>query len=112
MNTFLVGMPTMRYEVTELCLKRIRLSLNISNVPIGLIARVGSANSKYTASLFTSSYLDDIFSNLHGKVGKTQVVKSLTNLTSSNEITCKTYGKQAVYVTKQVRIKPVAMSLY
>ena len=43
----------------------------------------------------------DIFNNLHGSVGKTQIVKVLTNLQEKNEITCKNYGKQQVYVIKQ-----------
>jgi 26S proteasome regulatory subunit, ATPase 3, interacting protein len=45
--------------------------------------------------------LDDVFNNLHGKVGKTQVQKSLANLVASGEITQKIYGKQAVFVVKQ-----------
>jgi 26S proteasome regulatory subunit (ATPase 3-interacting protein) len=47
------------------------------------------------------TFLDDVFNNLHGKVGKAQVQKSLANLVTSGEITQKVYGKQAVFVVKQ-----------
>jgi len=46
--------------------------------------------------------LADIFNNLHGKVSKTNVPKILANLANSGEINSKTYGKQIVYVAKQV----------
>lgn len=45
--------------------------------------------------------LVDIFNNLHGAVGKTAVVKILTNLSERGEISAKAYGKQWVYVARQ-----------
>lgn len=46
----------------------------------------------------------DIFNNLHGAVGKTAVVKLLASLAERGEITVKAFGKQLVYVARQVRI--------
>ena len=46
-------------------------------------------------------FLVDIFNNLHGAVGKTAVVKILTNLAERGEISAKAYGKQWVYVARQ-----------
>lgn len=43
----------------------------------------------------------DIFNNLHGAVGKTAVVKVLTSLAESGQISAKAYGKQWVYVARQ-----------
>lgn len=47
------------------------------------------------------NFLVDIFNNLHGAVGKTAVVKVLTNLSERGEISSKAYGKQFVYVARQ-----------
>ncbi|XP_046847212.1 homologous-pairing protein 2 homolog isoform X3 [Xenia sp. Carnegie-2017] len=45
----------------------------------------------------------DIFSNLHGKFGKTIVVKACESLASSGKINEKIYGKQKVYAPKQTQ---------
>ncbi|KAG9291716.1 hypothetical protein G9A89_012001 [Geosiphon pyriformis] len=44
---------------------------------------------------------NDISSNLHNAVTKTAAQKTLTSLVGQDEVTCKTYGKQMVYVVKQ-----------
>lgn len=44
----------------------------------------------------------DIFNNLHGQVGKTSVVKTLTKLYEEGRINGKAYGKQWIYFAKQV----------
>ena len=51
----------------------------------------------------TGTHADDLFSNLHGKVGKTALPRVLANLVTANLVTQKTYGKQVVYVVRQVR---------
>ncbi|CAG8570531.1 12247_t:CDS:2 [Cetraspora pellucida] len=43
----------------------------------------------------------DISNNLHGAVTKTIVQKALTSLVDKEEVVCKTYGKQSVYVVSQ-----------
>ncbi|XP_028394908.1 homologous-pairing protein 2 homolog [Dendronephthya gigantea] len=43
----------------------------------------------------------DIFSNLHGKFGKTAVVKACESLAALGKINEKIYGKQKVYAPKQ-----------
>ncbi|CAG8644558.1 2912_t:CDS:10 [Ambispora leptoticha] len=43
----------------------------------------------------------DISSNLHNAVTKTATQKILSSLVTQDEVTCKTYGKQTVYVIKQ-----------
>ncbi|RHZ77221.1 hypothetical protein Glove_184g50 [Diversispora epigaea] len=43
----------------------------------------------------------DISNNLHGAVTKAITQKVLTNLVDKEEVSCKTYGKQSVYVVKQ-----------
>ncbi|CAG8655881.1 12557_t:CDS:2 [Cetraspora pellucida] len=43
----------------------------------------------------------DISNNLHGAVTKTIVQKVLTSLVDKEEVVCKTYGKQSVYVVSQ-----------
>eukprot|EP00123_Amoebidium_parasiticum_P020591 comp5315_c0_seq1/m.1311 comp5315_c0_seq1/g.1311 ORF comp5315_c0_seq1/g.1311 comp5315_c0_seq1/m.1311 type:complete len:215 (-) comp5315_c0_seq1:215-859(-) len=43
----------------------------------------------------------DVFNNLHGDIGKTQVVKSLEQLAKEDRINEKVYGKQKVYCPKQ-----------
>jgi 26S proteasome regulatory subunit (ATPase 3-interacting protein) len=43
----------------------------------------------------------DIFNNLHGVVGKTQVQKVLNQLAEAKEVQQKLYGKQSVYVITQ-----------
>jgi 26S proteasome regulatory subunit (ATPase 3-interacting protein) len=48
------------------------------------------------------SALADIFNNLHGAVGKTMVPKVLASLAERGEITGKAWGKQLVYVARQV----------
>jgi len=50
------------------------------------------------------STADDLVSNLHGKVGKTAMTKVLANLVAANVITQKVYGKQVVFVVRQVRV--------
>lgn len=55
----------------------------------------------FIESIYIPIFLDDVFNNLHGKIGKTQVQKSLNNLVASGEITQKAYGKQVVFVVKQ-----------
>lgn len=45
----------------------------------------------------------DVFNNLHGKVGKTAVTKLLTQMQESGVIHGKLYGKQWVYVARQVK---------
>lgn len=45
----------------------------------------------------------DIFNNLHGEVGKTAVTKILTQMQENGTIHGKLYGKQWVYVCKQVK---------
>ncbi|CAG8765179.1 6301_t:CDS:2, partial [Acaulospora morrowiae] len=46
----------------------------------------------------------DISNNLHNAITKAAIQKALTNLVDKEEVGCKTYGKQSVYVVKQVRI--------
>lgn len=46
--------------------------------------------------------LDEIFNNLHGKVGKTVVTRILAQLADKQHIIGKTYGKQVIYVLNQV----------
>ena len=46
--------------------------------------------------------LDDIFTNLHGKVGKAALTKILTQLGDKQQIIAKSYGKQTIYVLNQV----------
>lgn len=46
--------------------------------------------------------LDDIFTNLHGKVGKTALTKILAQLSDKQHIIAKTYGKQIIYALNQV----------
>lgn len=43
----------------------------------------------------------DIFNNLHGQVGKTLLVKILTDLVEKGLVNQKAYGKQVVYVIPQ-----------
>ncbi|CAG8547470.1 10259_t:CDS:2, partial [Racocetra fulgida] len=43
----------------------------------------------------------DISNNLHGAVTKAIVQKVLTSLVDKEEVVCKTYGKQSVYVVSQ-----------
>jgi len=43
----------------------------------------------------------DIFNNLHGQIGKTQLVKILSDLVEREIINQKAYGKQIVYVIPQ-----------
>lgn len=43
----------------------------------------------------------DLFNNLHGAVGKSQLVKILTSLVQDKQINGKTYGKSLVYVASQ-----------
>ena len=45
----------------------------------------------------------DIFSNLHGKFGKTAVVKACESLAGAGKINEKIYGKQKVYGAKQAQ---------
>jgi len=56
----------------------------------------------FSANFFFFFYLDDVFNNLHGKVGKTNLVKVLTSLCNSGDIVQKTYAKSQIYVAKQV----------
>lgn len=51
---------------------------------------------------FPSDNLADLFNNLHGKVGKTALVKVLTQLVDKQQVMSKLYGKQTVYVISQV----------
>lgn len=44
----------------------------------------------------------DVYNNLHGKVGKTAVTKLLTLMQENETIHGKVYGKQWVYVARQV----------
>lgn len=44
----------------------------------------------------------DVFNNLHGQVGKTAVVKLLAQMQENGTIHGKVYGKQWVYVARQV----------
>ena len=46
----------------------------------------------------------DVYNNLHGTVGKTAVIKILTALSEQGSLLAKTYGKQIVYVAKQVML--------
>jgi hypothetical protein len=48
-------------------------------------------------------WADDLHSNLHGKIGKTALPKVLASLVSADKVTQKAYGKQVVFVVKQVR---------
>lgn len=43
----------------------------------------------------------DVFNNLRQEIQKSTVQKALTHLSSQQEIVCKTYGKQQVYVARQ-----------
>ncbi|CAG8580542.1 5190_t:CDS:2, partial [Acaulospora colombiana] len=43
----------------------------------------------------------DISNNLHNAVTKAAIQKALTNLVEKDEVGCKTYGKQSVYVVRQ-----------
>ncbi|CAG8765661.1 2665_t:CDS:2, partial [Acaulospora morrowiae] len=43
----------------------------------------------------------DISNNLHNAITKAAIQKALTNLVEKEEVGCKTYGKQSVYVVKQ-----------
>lgn len=45
----------------------------------------------------------DIFSNLHGKFGKTAIVKACESLAVAGKINEKVYGKQKVYAPKQAQ---------
>ncbi|CAG8476162.1 13303_t:CDS:2 [Ambispora gerdemannii] len=47
----------------------------------------------------------DISSNLHNAVTKTATQKILGSLVTQDEVTCKTYGKQTVYVIKQDQVE-------
>jgi 26S proteasome regulatory subunit (ATPase 3-interacting protein) len=44
----------------------------------------------------------DIMSNLHNAISKANVIKALASLEQKGLMTSKTYGKQVVYVIKQV----------
>lgn len=56
-----------------------------------------SQNRPYSAT--------DVFNNLHGKVGKTAVAKLLGQMQESGVIHGKVYGKQWVYVARQVFLR-------
>jgi 26S proteasome regulatory subunit (ATPase 3-interacting protein) len=45
---------------------------------------------------------NDVFNNLHGQVGKTALTRVLAKLVDEGRIHGKCYGKQWVYVAKQV----------
>ena len=47
----------------------------------------------------------DIFNNLHGEIGKTQVVKSLSQLAKDGQIKEKEYGKAKIYAPLQEGLK-------
>lgn len=49
-----------------------------------------------------SNGLADIFNNLHGRVGKTALLRILAQLADKQQIMAKSYGKQTVYVINQV----------
>jgi len=49
----------------------------------------------------------DIFNNLHKKIGKTAVVKSLELLSKQNKLLEKTYGKSKIYVVHQSQFSDV-----
>lgn len=55
----------------------------------------------YRCRLTLSTYLADIFNNLHKQVGKTAVTKALNSLVEKGEVSEKTYGKQQVFVIRQ-----------
>ena len=64
-------------------------------------------SSSFSSCSFSASFFfvsaDDIFNNLHGKVGKANLTKVLTALSNSGEISLKNYAKSQIYVAKQVR---------
>lgn len=55
----------------------------------------------YNCHLIPSSYLADVFNNLHKQVGKTAVTKALSSLVEKGEVSEKAYGKQQVFVIRQ-----------
>ena len=61
-----------------------------------ILTYLTSQNRPYSAT--------DVFNNLHGKVGKTAVVKLLAQMQENGTIHGKIYGKQWVYVARQVLI--------
>ena len=52
--------------------------------------------------------LVDVFNNLKQEYGKTAVQKVLSQLSGDGLITCKTYGKQSVFVSKQDELEVVS----
>lgn len=59
--------------------------------------------SPFGAKLIRAFLSDDIFQNLHGQIGKTGLVKVLNQLAADGSISLKAYGKQQVFVARQVR---------
>lgn len=60
----------------------------------GVLAYLRQQNRPYS--------VNDIVGNLHNAFGKTAAQKALDHLVEKDEITVKAYGKQTVYVIKQV----------
>ena len=103
--TFLFTMPSRFFSFLSLYAENLVLDyLRRQNRPYSQSRETSSSFSScsFSASFFFFS-ADDIFNNLHGKVGKANLTKVLTALSNSGEISLKNYAKSQIYVAKQVR---------
>ncbi|SCU98250.1 LADA_0H11628g1_1 [Lachancea dasiensis] len=61
---------------------------------------------EYLREQYRPFAVNDIVQNLHNKLTKTQAVKALESLVKQERITCKLFGKIAIYVCNEQELRP------
>ncbi|CAR30414.1 Hop2p [Lachancea thermotolerans CBS 6340] len=64
-------------------------------------AEAESIIESYLIEQYRPFAVNDIIQNLHNKVSRTNTIKALESLTKQQRITCKTFGKIAIYVCNE-----------